>query len=204
MSGADQADITGLLAAWEGGNVGALDRLFDIVYPELRRVARRHLARAPVTGSLESAALANEAYLKLVRAGTIRCQDRVHFLAVCSQIMRRILVDHARRRRYLKRGGANIHVPLDEVLLSAECRGVELLALDEALGALARIDARKSRVVEMRYFGGLAIEEVAVALNVSVDTAKRDWRLARAWLRAELSSLADEQRPRAIMARNTP
>jgi RNA polymerase sigma factor (TIGR02999 family) len=159
----------------------------DIVYPELRRVARRHLAQLPLTGSLESAALANEAYLKLVRAGSIRCENRVHFLAVCAQIMRRILVDHARGRRYAKRGGEKVHVCLDEVLLAAQSRGVELLALDEALEALGRMDARKSRVVELRYFGGLTAEETAVSLNVSVDTAKRDWRLARAWLRARLS-----------------
>jgi RNA polymerase sigma-70 factor (ECF subfamily) len=137
--------------------------------------------------SLESAALANEAYLKLVRAGGIRCENRVHFLALCSQIIRRTLVDHARRRGFAKRGGDVLRVPLDEVLLTAQARGIEVLALDEALEALARIDGRKSRVVELRYFGGLDIEETAQVLGVSVGTAKRDWRMARAWLLAELT-----------------
>ena len=137
--------------------------------------------------SLESAALANEAYLKLVRAGGIRCENRVHFLALCSQIIRRTLVDHARRRGFAKRGGDVLRVPLDEVLLTAQARGIEVLALDEALEALARIDGRKSRVVELRYFGGLDIEETAEVLGVSVGTAKRDWRMARAWLLPELT-----------------
>ena len=176
-----------MLAAWGGGDRDALDRLTDIVYPELRRIARQHLERQRAGESLESAALANEAYLKLVRAGGIRCENRAHFLALCAQIMRRILVDHARRRGFAKRGGNALRVPLDEVLLVAQARGIEVLALDEALDALARIDPRKSRVVELRYFGGLTIEETAEVLGVSVDTAKRDWRMARAWLLAELT-----------------
>jgi RNA polymerase sigma factor (TIGR02999 family) len=181
------SDITGLLAAWSDGDADALDRLIDLVYPELRRIARRHLDRGHVDQSLESAALANEAYLKLVRAGGIRCENREHFLALCSQIIRRILVDHARSRRFAKRGGDALRVPLDEVLLAAQTHGIEVLALDEALDALGRIDGRKSRVVELRYFGGLSIEETAKVLGVSVDTAKRDWRMARAWLIAELT-----------------
>ena len=180
-----------MLAAWGGGDRDALDRLTDIVYPELRRIARQHLERQRAGESLESAALANEAYLKLVRAGGIRCENRAHFLALCAQIMRRILVDHARRRGFAKRGGNALRVPLDEVLLVAQARGIEVLALDEALDALARIDPRKSRVVELRYFGGLTIEETAEVLGVSVDTAKRDWRMARAWLLAELSRKQD-------------
>ncbi len=165
----------------------ARDRLIELVYPELRRMARQHLQHRRPGESLESAALANEAYLKLVRAGGIHCENRVHFLALCSQIMRRILVDHARRRRVAKRGGNALHVTLDEVLLASQARGIEVLALDEALDALARIDARKSRVVELRYFGGLTIEEAAQVLGVSLDTAKRDWRMARAWLIADLT-----------------
>jgi len=165
--------------------------LIDLVYPELRRIARQHLERRRAGESLESAALANEAYLKLVRAGGIRCENRVHFLALCSQIIRRVLVDHARRRGFAKRGGDALRVPLDEVLLVSQTRGIEVLALDEALDALARIDGRKSRVVELRYFGGLKIEETANVLGVSVDTAKRDWRMARAWLIAELTSKKD-------------
>jgi RNA polymerase sigma factor (TIGR02999 family) len=186
-----QPDITGMLAAWNGGDADALDRLMDLVYPELRRIARQHLERRRPGESLESAALANEAYLKLVRAGGIRCENRTHFLALCAQIMRRILVDHARRRGFAKRGGNALRVPLDEVLLVAQARGIEVLALDEALDALARIDRRKSRVVELRYFGGLNIEEAAEVLGVSVDTAKRDWRMARAWLIAELTGKQD-------------
>ncbi len=183
----DQQDITALLAAWQCGNADALDRLTDLVYPELRRIARRSLDRRRAGDSLESAALANEAYLKLVRAGGIRCENRAHFLALCSQIMRRILVDHARRRGFARRGGNALRVPLDDVLEAAQARGIEVLALDEALDALAQIDNRKSRVVELRYFGGLSIEETAKVLEVSVDTVKRDWRMARAWLIAELA-----------------
>lgn len=187
MRNGDPSDITGLLAAWSDGDAGALNRLVDLVYPELRRIAHRHLGRRGAGESLESAALTNEAYLKLVHAGGIRCENRVHFLALCSQIMRRILVDHARRRRYAKRGGNALCVALDDALLAARTRGIEILALDEALDALARLDPRKGRVVELRYFGGLKIEETAEFLGVSVDTVKRDWRLARAWLLARLS-----------------
>jgi RNA polymerase sigma-70 factor (ECF subfamily) len=187
MTYQDQHDITGMLAAWNDGDADALARLMELVYPELRRIARAHLGRRPPGESLESAALANETYLKLVRAGGIRCENRTHFLALCSQIVRRILVDHARRRGFAKRGGDALRVPLDEGLLVAQARGIEMLALDEALDALARIDGRKSRVVELRYFGGLSIEETAEVLQVSLDTAKRDWRMARAWLIAELT-----------------
>jgi RNA polymerase sigma factor (TIGR02999 family) len=187
----DQHDITAVLAAWNAGDAGALDRLMDLVYPELRRIARQHLDRRRSGETLESAALANEAYLKLVRAGGIRCDNRTHFLALCSQIIRRILVDHARRRGFAKRGGGALRVPLDEVLLAAEVRGIEVLALDQALHSLAGIDGRKSRVVELRYFGGLSIEETAEVLGVSVDTAKRDWRMARAWLIGELTGRRD-------------
>lgn len=180
-----------MLVAWMGGDTDARDRLIDLVYPELRRIARQHLERRRAGESLESAALANEAYLKLVRAGGIPCENRAHFLALCSQIMRRILVDHARRRGFAKRGGNVLRMPLDEVLLAAQARGIEVLALDEALDTLARIDRRKSRVVELRYFGGLSIEETAEVLGVSVDTVKRDWRMARAWLIAELTGKQD-------------
>ena len=173
------------------GDRNALDRLVELVFPELRRVARQLLVHRRPGESLESAALANEAYLKLVRTGEIRCEDRVHFLALCSQMMRRIVVDHARRRRFAKRGGDAQRLSLDEVLLVAEEPGVEVLALDEALNALARIDPRKSRLVELRYFGGLTSEEAAEALGVSVDTAKRDWRMARAWLLGELTGKVD-------------
>ena len=182
----DWQDITAMLTAWNGGDGHALDHLMEIVYPELRRVARQYLAGRHPGDSLESAGLANEAYLKLVRSGGIQCENRAHFLALCSQIIRRILVDHARRRGFAKRGGNALRVSLQDVLLAAKERGVELLALDRALDELARIDARKSRVVELRYFGGLSIEETAAVLNVSIDTAKRDWRMAKAWLISQL------------------
>ncbi|MDM7994982.1 MAG: ECF-type sigma factor [Acidobacteriota bacterium] len=187
MANWGQYDITEMLAAWKGGDADALDRLTDLVYPELRQIARRNLERRRAGDSLDSAALANEAYIKLARAGGIRCENRAHFLALCSQIMRRILVDHARQRRFAKRGGKALQVPLDEVLLAVKDRGIEVLALNEALDELARIDDRKSRVIELRYFGGLSIEETAEVLEVSVDTVKRDFRMARAWLLAELA-----------------
>jgi RNA polymerase sigma factor (TIGR02999 family) len=191
MDNEDLQDITAMLAAWNKGDTDALDRLMDLVYPELRRIARQNLKRQGVGASVESAALANEAYLKLVGAGGIRCENRAHFLALCAQVMRRILVDHARRRGFAKRGGNALRVPLDEVLLAAQARGIEVLALDEALDALALIDKRKGRVVELRYFGGLSIEETAEVLEVSVDTVKRDFRMARAWLLAKLTMKQD-------------
>jgi RNA polymerase sigma factor (TIGR02999 family) len=171
-----------MLAAWNGGDAEALNRLMEIVYPKIRRIAHQHLGSRRADRSLESTALANEAYLKLVRAGGIRCESRVHFMALCSQIIRRILVDHARRRGFAKRGGAALHVTFDEALVQTQSRSVDMLALDQALDELARIDGRKSRVVELRYFGGLGIEETAEVLGISVGTAKRDWRMARAWL----------------------
>jgi RNA polymerase sigma-70 factor, ECF subfamily len=180
-------DISGLIAAWGNGDEHALSSLMPLVYPELRRIARQHLGRRQAGHTLESAALANEAYLKLIRAGGIRCENRAHFLALCSQIIRRILVDHARSRGYAKRGGNAEHVPLDHLLLGAQARGIELLALDEALETLSKIDARKGRVVELRYFGGLSVEETAEVLGISPETAKRDWKMAKAWLFGELT-----------------
>lgn len=187
MADQDSHDITRMLAAWYEGEAGALDRLVDLVYPTLRRIARGHLARRRAGESIESAALTNEAYLKLVRAGGIRCENRAHFLALCAQIMRRILVDHARRRGYAKRGGDAVCIALDDAVVTADTPGTDILELDEALHRLAAIDSRKSQVVELRYFGGLNIEETAETLAVSVETVKRDWRMARAWLRSELS-----------------
>ena len=175
-------NISGLLAAWNNGDEEALSHLVPFVYPELRRIARQHLWRRAPGHTLESAALANEAYLKLVRAGGIRCENRTHFLALCSQIIRRILVDHARGRGYAKRGGNAVRVSLDGVLLTARARGIELLALDEALESLSKIDARKGRVVELRYFGGLSVEETAEVMEISPKTVKRDWKMAKAWL----------------------
>ncbi len=187
MSRERPSDIGTLLAAWSGGDAQALPRLMSAVYPELRRIARQHLGGQRDSHTLESAALANEAYLKLIRAGGIPCESRAHFLALCSQVFRRILVDHARRRRSAKRGGRADRVPLDDVLLGVETRGIELLALHEALESLAEIDARKARVVELRYFGGLSVEETAEVLGITPVRVKRDWDKARAWLYGVLS-----------------
>lgn len=180
-------DITELLVCWKNGDEAALGRLTSLLYPELRRMARQHLGWRHAGDTLESAALANEAYLKLVRASGIPCEDRIHFLAVCSQIIRRILVDHARRRGYAKRGGNALRVPLDDVLLRAQARGIEVLALDDALASLSKLDARKARVVELRCFGGLSVEETAEVLGISPETVKRDWKMSRTWLFAALT-----------------
>jgi RNA polymerase sigma-70 factor (ECF subfamily) len=184
-------DISGLLTAWNNGDEEALSRLMSFVYPELRRIARQHLGRRAAGHTLESAALANEAYLKLVRAGGIHCENRVHFLALCSQIIRRILVDHARSRGYAKRGGNAVRVPLDAVLLAGRNRGIEVLALDEALESLSKIDTRKGRVVELRYFGGLSVEEAAEVMGISPETVKRDWKMAKTWLYGVLTGGQD-------------
>ena len=185
MTAQDPEDITRLLAAWSEGNEDALDRLMPVVYPELRRIARLHLARRDQT--LESAALVNEAFLRLMRARGIQCENRVHFLALCAQIIRRILVDHARKWRYAKRGGDAVWVSLEERLLGTRAQGVEVLALDEALASLAKVDPRKGRIVELRFFGGLSVEETAQVLSVSKETVLRDWRMAKAWLFRELN-----------------
>jgi len=191
MTADGSRDISGLIAAWGSGDEEALNRVVPLLYPGLRRIARQHLARRPAGHTLDSAGLANEAYLKLIRTGGIRCENRVHFLALCSQMMRRILVDHARDHGYAKRGGRNaLRVP-DEVLLGVPARGIGLLALDEALDSLSKIDARKGRVVELRYFGGLNVEETAEFLGISPETVKRDWRIAKAWLLAELTEKQD-------------
>jgi RNA polymerase sigma factor (TIGR02999 family) len=186
-------DISGLIAAWGRGEEQALNSLMPLVYPELRRIARRHLGCRPPGQTLESAALANEAYLKLVRAGGVHCESRVHFLALCSQIIRRILVDHARNRAYAKRGGGAVQIPLDEGLIAAETHQVDILALDEVLTSLLEFDPRKARVVELRYFGGLSVEETAEVLGISPETAKRDWKTAKAWLFGELSGETDRR-----------
>ena len=187
MSVDGSREISALLSAWGGGDAKALPKLISAVYPELRRMARQHLGGRRDGQTLESAALANEAYLKLIRAGSIRCENRAHFLALCSQIFRRILVDHARSRASAKRGGQAERVPLDEVLLGAETRGIEILALNNALESLAEIDSQKARVVELRYFGGLSVEETAEVLGITPIRVKRDWEKAKAWLYGILS-----------------
>ena len=186
-----QRDVSELIAAWGDGDEQALRSLMSVVYPEMRRIARQHLGRRQTGQTLESAALVNEAYLKLVRAGGIHCENRLHFLALCSQMIRRILVDHARGRGYAKRGGNAVRVTLDEALAGAPPREIEVLALDGALESLSKIDSRKVRVVELRYFGGLSVEETADFLGISPETVKRDWRMARAWLFAALTGEQD-------------
>lgn len=180
-------EITGLLAAWSGGDEGALAQLIPLVYPELRRIARQHLRRRSPEQTLESAALANEAYLRLIRARGIQCDNRAHFFALCAQMIRRILVDHARKRQYAKRGGDAALVPLEEAILGTRAKGIEILALDDALVALSELDPRKGRVVELRYFGGLTVDETAEVLNTSPETVMRDWKMAKVWLIRELS-----------------
>jgi RNA polymerase sigma factor (TIGR02999 family) len=186
MSTQGPGDISQLLVAWNGGDEAALQELIPLVYPELRRIARVHLARRASDDTLESAALVNEAYLKLVRSQGIECHNREHFFAVCAQMIRRILVDHARNRRYAKRGGNMVHISLDNALLGARAHGVDILALDEALNSLAKVDARKVQVVEMRFFGGLSVEETSKVLKISPETVMRDWNFAKAWLVSRL------------------
>ena len=182
MSTGGSQDISAWVAAWGEGDEDALSQLMTAVYPELRKIARHHLSRRPPGQSLESAALANEAYLKLKRAGGIRCENRLHFLALCSQIVRRILVDYARASGFPKRGGDWERVTLSGVVLGAKVQELDVLALHEALDALAGINARQARVVELRYFGGLSVEETAEVLGITPVRVKRDWQIARSWL----------------------
>jgi RNA polymerase sigma factor (TIGR02999 family) len=180
-------EVTQLLIAWSNGDRSALDQLMPIVYAELQQMARRYMSRQSPGHILQTTALIHEAFLKLVNQPEKHWQNRAHFFSVASQAMRHILVDYARSRRYDKRGGGARLVSLDEAVVVSEERAAELVALDDALEALARVDPRKSRIVEMRYFGGMSVEETADVLEVSVDTVMRDWRLAKTWLLRELS-----------------
>jgi RNA polymerase sigma-70 factor, ECF subfamily len=186
MSASSQ-NITRLLLDWRNGDQTALDRLMPLVYEELRRMANHYMRNERRGHTLQTSALVNEAYLRLVDHENIEWQNRAHFFGVAAQAMRRILVDHARSRNYQKRGGGAQQVSLDEAMTLAEDRAAELLALDEALQELAKMDERKSRVVELRYFGGLSLEETAEALGVSVPTVTRDWSTAKAWLMREMT-----------------
>ena len=187
------AEVSRLLRAWSDGDQNALEKLTPVVYKELHSLARRYMRGERPGHSLQTSALVNEAYMRLVDYKRMRWQDRAHFFAVSSQVMRRILVDHARRHN-LKRGGDVQHVSLEQAAIVGEEQDVDLVALDHALNALARIDPRKMQVVEMRFFGGLSVEETAEVLKVSPITVKRDWRAARAWLYRQLTgvSAADE------------
>ena len=187
MTGPSGSDITQLLRAWNGGDESALEKLMPIVYGELHRMARRYMAHESPDHTLQTSALVNEAYLRLVDAANANWQNRVHFFAVSAQAMRRILVDWARSRGALKRGGDVRPLQLDDALAVTEEQPVGLVALDDALKALAAMDPRKSQVVELHFFGGLNLEETAEVLKVSSDTVLRDWKLAKSWLRCELS-----------------
>ncbi len=180
-------DITQMLIDWSNGDREALDRLIPVVYRELRRQAARHLRRERSGHTLQTTDLIHEAYLRLVDQNNVRWQNRTHFFAIAAQLMRRILVDHARRRHRAKRGGSAIALPLEEgLVVAAEKSDVNLLALDEALTRLAALDVRQSQIVELRCFSGLSIEETAAVLGVSLTTVKDDLNMAKAWLRREI------------------
>ena len=180
-------EITQLLAEWSEGNQAALDQLYPLVYNELRRLAHGYLRRERKGHTLQTTALINEAYLRLVDQKHVHWANRSHCFGISAQIMRRILIDHARRYDYAKRGGGAQRISLDEAAIVAKQRGQTLLLLDEALKSLAKIDPRRSQVVELRYFGGLNNEEIAGVLKISENTVTRDWIMARAWLYQELS-----------------
>ena len=175
-------EITQLLVAWGQGDQAALDRLIPLVHAELHQRAGRYMRRERQGHTLQTTALIHETYLRLVDAQQVRWRNRAHFFAIAARLMRRILVDHARERGYQKRGGEARRVSLDEGLVLSPERGEDVVALDQALSALSELDPRKGRVVECRFFGGLSVEETAEALEVSSETVKRDWRLAKSWL----------------------
>jgi len=182
-------EVTQLLLAWSEGDQGALDRLMPLVYAELRRLAHGYIRNERAGHTLQTTALIHEAYLRLIDAGQVRLDNRAHFFAVAARLMRQILIDLARSRGYQKRGGDARQVSLDEALLIGQPRDEDLVALDEALTALAKVDERKSKVVELRFFGGLTEAETATALQVSPETVRRDWRLAKSWLLLKLGGV---------------
>ena len=190
---ATPGEVTGLLRAWGGGDRHALDRLTPLVYAELRQLARRYMRRERAGNSMQSTALVHEAYLRLVDVTGASWQDRSHFFAVAAQVMRRILVDAARARGSVKRGGQvqrvnhSTAVDLDAIPALGSAEGTQLIAIDDALSTLATMDPRKARVIELRFFGGLSVEETAAVLKISSQSVMRDWRLAKAWLLRELS-----------------
>ncbi|SRR6266851_2645637 len=175
-------NFTDLLLEWRDGDQTALDKLTPLVYDELRRIAHRYVRRERNGHTLQTTALVNEAYMRLAGERKIEWENRAHFFAVTARVMRHILMDYARRRSYAKRGGEARQVPLAEAYVMSQERAAELVVLDEALAELAKLDLRKSRVVELRYFGGLSLEETAEVLEVSLMTVRRDWRAAKAWL----------------------
>ena len=179
-------NITHLLKEWSDGDQQALEELTPLVYGELRQQAARYLRRERPGHTLQTTALINEAYLRLIDAKDVQWQSRTHFFAIAANLMRRVLVDHARRRGAEKRGGSQVRLTLNDALSAAKETDVDLMAIDEALNRLATIDAQQARIVELRFFSGLSVEETATALGVSPKTVKRDWSVARAWLRREI------------------
>jgi RNA polymerase sigma factor (TIGR02999 family) len=186
MAAPSSRDITQLLLAWSQGDESALDQLMPLVYDELRRKARAYMAHQPPGHMLQTTALVNEVYLRLVNFQEVGWQDRAHFFAICAKVMRRILVDFARSKSTVKRGGTLQRVALQDALAVTRQAPDELLAIDGALESLAACDARKGQVVELRFFGGLSVEETGEVLKVSEETVKRDWRLAKLWLLREI------------------
>ncbi len=180
--------ITALLQSWSQGDQAAIDKLVPLVYDELHRLAKRYMSDERPGHTLQTTALVNEAYLRLVDSSHASWEGRTQFFAVCAQMMRRILVDWARSRRALKRGGDVSTLDLDEALAAAKQPGTDLAAIDDALNALGAVDPRKSQVVEMRFFGGLSVKETAEVLKISEETVHRDWKLAKSWLRRELKA----------------
>ena len=184
-------DVTELLVRWRAGDQSALNALLPLVYTELRRLAHQYMRKERPDHTLQSAALVHEAYLRLEKRGEVRFENRSHFLAICAQLMRQILVDYARKHLAAKRGGEQVTLSLDEHLAPAKSRPLDVVALDDALNQLSRMNPQHSRIVEMRFFAGLSIEEAAQALGISPATVKRDWAVARAWLYRELARSTD-------------
>ena len=186
LSPASPREVTQLLVDWSNGDQAALDKLMPLVYEELHRMAKRHLGREHPGHTLQTSALVNEAYLRLIDQRSVRWQNRAHFFAIAARLMRRILVDHARRRDAQKRAGSQIHLTLERTVVPAKQSDVDVLAIDEALTRLAAVDRQQAQIVELRFFSGLSVEETATALGISPRTVKRDWSVARAWLRREI------------------
>jgi RNA polymerase sigma factor (TIGR02999 family) len=184
--GSREGEVTRLLVDWSAGSEAALDRLVPLVYDELRRVAKSHMRREQPGSVLQTTALVHEAYLRLVDQKNVRWQTRAHFFAVAAQVMRHILIDYARGRQRTKRGGGVRDVPIEDVAVMSAARADELIAVHSALENLTTFDPRKARVFELRYFGGMSVDEAAEALKVSPATVARDWRMAKAWLRREI------------------
>lgn len=195
MSSPHPADVTVLLGAWRAGDAAAFERLVETLYSELHRIARHYMAKERPGHSLQPTALVNEAYVRLIDAQRVDWQNRDHFLGVAARQMRRVLVHIARAKGYQKRGGDAVRITFDEALPVMLEPGRDLVALDDALEALAAVDERKARVVEMRFFGGLSVEQSARALDVSVETVMRDWKVAKAWLLRELKPSSGRPTP---------